>query len=167
MIMLTVGTTSFPFKRLLRAVDQTLVNSESKEKLIAQIGTSDYRFDYKNTQIFSELSFGKILDYLTRARLVIAHGGAGTVFLALKYAKNKPLIVPRSRREGEHVDDHQIFFTKYMAKKNLIKVVYPDEDLLEKIRDFIERSEKNIYNEKKSSRRRLVERLTEYTEGFK
>ncbi len=104
MIFLTVGTTKYPFKRLLQSVDDFLVNSKAKEKLIAQIGSSDYHFLYRFAETYNEVSFKKMINYLSKARLVICHGGAGTLLMVLRYAKNQPLVFPRMARFKEHVD---------------------------------------------------------------
>ena len=167
MIFLTVGTTKFPFSRLLKGVDKALVSSETKEKLIAQTRSNIFKFSYQNTEKFSEIPFPKMIFFLSRARTVITHGGAGTILLALKYTKNKPLVVPRSKRLNEHIDDHQIFFTKFLKKKGLIEAIFPGENLVDRIGHYLQFPEKLPSEKKTSDLRRLVEKLIEYTESIK
>lgn len=62
MIFLTVGTTKFLFPRILQAIDQALILSGTKEKLIAQIGPNKYRFAFKYVKQYH--SPQNILDYL-------------------------------------------------------------------------------------------------------
>lgn len=166
MIFLTVGTTKFPFQRMLKMVDQALIASGTREELVAQIGPNNYQFSYQNTKTFSEVSFSKMVSYLSRARVVITHGGAGTIFLALKYAKGKPLVFPRSKKFNEHVDDHQVFLAQFLEKQNLIKAFFPGEDLKEKIAHCVEFPEKLPLKKRTLPSRRLTEKLVEYTESI-
>lgn len=163
MIFVTVGTTMFPFNRLLQAVDEVMRKQAEKERLVVQSGTSKYKFRYPYTNIFPELSFDKMIYYFKKARVIITHGGPATIFLALKYGKNKPLVVPRSKKLGEHVDDHQIFFAKYLEKKSLIKTVFPQENLAERIEKYIQAPEKLLSEKRIPTARKLVDRLIEYT----
>jgi len=166
MIFLTVGTTKFPFSRLIKAVDEALVNLKLGEKLIAQVGDNKYQFSYQNKEIFSEVPFPKMIFYLSRARVVIAHGGVATILLALKYAKNKPLVVPRSKKFNEHIDSHQIFFSKFLAEKKLIKVAFPDENLFAVIGDYLRHPQKLSPKKRASSRKKLIKKLIGYTESI-
>lgn len=165
MIFLTVGTTEFSFLRMLQIVDRALFNSKINEKLIVQKGINNYKFIYPNVKVFSEISFEKMIHYLSRTRLIITHGGAGTALLALRYAKNKPLVFPRSKSFDEHVDNHQIFFSKFLENKNLIEAILPGECLMDEIIGCIKHPEKLSLNKKKPpSLQRLVRKLIEYTE---
>lgn len=166
MIFLTVGTTKFLFSRMLKMVDKALVDCGTKEKLIAQVGPNKYHFTYQNVQYFSEIPFNKMVYYLSRARLVIAHAGMGTILLALKYAKNKPLIFPRSRKFNEHVDDHQTFFAKFLEKKKLVEVVFPDKNLDKRIITYIKFPEKFSRKRKWQRSRKLIKKLIEYTNSL-
>lgn len=167
MIFLTVGTTKFPFVRLLQAVDRALISSGLKENLIVQVGPNAYQFHYQNIKSFLEIPFPKMISYLSRARLVITHGGAGTIFLALKYAKNKSLVIPRSKKFNEHVDDHQIFLAKFLKKKKLIEAVFPDEDLATRIGDYLKFPEKLPPKRRAADLKKLVKKLIDYTESIR
>jgi UDP-N-acetylglucosamine transferase subunit ALG13 len=59
------------------------------------------------------------------ARVVIAHAAAGAVILALKLSK--PLVlVPRAKRFGEHIDDHQQQLAAALSADNqAVSVVEP------------------------------------------
>ena len=166
MIFLTVGTTKFPFNRLLKAVDCALLDLDKKEKLIAQIGESRYNFRYKNAEIFKEISFDKMIFYFEKGRVIIAHGGLGTISLALKFGKNKPLIVPRSKRFKEHVDDQQIFLAEFFKKKGLIETVLPEESLKEEVAHYIKSPDKPAKKARPSSLEKMIKQLIDYTEGI-
>ena len=49
------------------------------------------------------------------AAVVVCHGGPGTIMLASTLGK-RPIVVPRRKRFGEHVDDHQCAFTERIAR---------------------------------------------------
>lgn len=52
------------------------------------------------------------------ADLVIAHGGIGSALSALD-AGRSPVLLPRSRQHGEHVDDHQKLIAAMLADRGL------------------------------------------------
>lgn len=163
MIFLTVGTTHFGFERLLKAVDEALLELGKKELLVAQTGSNKYVFSYPYLECFQEISFGKVVDLLSKSRLVICHGGLGTVFLGLNYCRNKPIVFPRVKKFNEHVDDHQLFFVKHLGTKNLIKVVFPEDDLPKKLKGFILTPEKNDFSPKEAENS-LANNLITYTQ---
>lgn len=141
MIFLTVGTTKFPFNRLLKAVDEALISLNSKEELIVQKGESNYQFKYPKTQVFKEIPFNKMISYLKKARVVVTHGGPATIFLALRYGENKSFVVPRRKEFTEHTDNHQRFFVKYLAKKRLIKACFLGTDLVGELVSYVKEPE--------------------------
>ena len=167
MIFLTIGTTEFPFDRLLKAVDEAMCNLRLNEQLIVQSGVGDYQFKYPNVKVFKDLPFNKMVYYLKNARVVITHGGPATIFLALKYSQNKPLVVPRSEKFGEHVNNHQVIFTKDLSRRNLIKVLLPEEDLLNRIISHLDKPEKVERKGDLGGLNKLVEKLIDYTEKIK
>lgn len=164
MIFLTLGTTKFPFLRLLEAVDKALLDLAIKEKLIAQIGPNPPKFNFKNRQIYKELPFNKMIHYLSHSRVVITHGGVGTLLLALKYCQNKPLVVPRSKDWGEHVDDHQAFLAKFLNDKGLIEVAFPEDDLKVRIKKFLLVPQRLSFKKGREEAKQLIRKLIAYTE---
>lgn len=137
MIFVTLATTSFPFARLLKTLDLILIKEKSKEKLIVQDKSSSYKFKYKNVEQFSEISFPKLIKYLSKARIIITHGAPSSIFLAQKYGKNQPIIVPRNSRYQEHINNHQILFCQFLSKKDKkINVIF-EKNLKIKLKKFI------------------------------
>lgn len=123
MIFLTVGTTSYPFPRLLKVVDDSLSSLHIKEKLVAQVGVNRYNLCYKPILFFSDLSFYSMRYYISRARVIICHGGIGSLLMSLRYGKTKPFVVPRQKNFCEHVDNHQEQLCLHVFKKNIIQMV--------------------------------------------
>ena len=167
MIFVTIGTTKFPFDRLLKAVDEAMINSRAEEKLVILKGNSSFLFNYQNVKIFKELPFNKVVSYIKKSRVVITHGGPATIFLVLKFGKNKPLVVPRGKKFSEHVDDHQVFFTKFLNNRGLISCVLLQEELVGKIKDYILQPQSLIKKKNGSAREKLIKKLIAYTEQLK
>jgi UDP-N-acetylglucosamine transferase subunit ALG13 len=51
---------------------------------------------------------------LTSAQIVITHGGPATIAEA-RAAGRIPIVVPRRVAYGEHVDDHQLAYARWLA----------------------------------------------------
>ena len=56
---------------------------------------------------------------MREAAVVVCHGGPGTIMLAATMGK-RPIVVPRRKAAGEHVDDHQHAFTRRIAADGAI-----------------------------------------------
>jgi UDP-N-acetylglucosamine--N-acetylmuramyl-(pentapeptide) pyrophosphoryl-undecaprenol N-acetylglucosamine transferase len=127
-IFATMGTTKFPFDRLIRAIDQ-LPNSEDA---VIQTSVSGVR----PVRAFGVefLPFDTLTAYIRQAHIVITHGGIGSVLLARANGK-RPIVVPRLAELGEHVDDHQIAFARSMSAEGLITLVEDLDRLPEVIAD--------------------------------
>jgi UDP-N-acetylglucosamine transferase subunit ALG13 len=145
MIYVTVGSSiggNADFDRLLKKVDD--IAPSFQEEFTAQVGTS--RYIPKNMKWFDYVSYEESLEYFRRARLIIAHGGSGTIINALSFGK--PLVViPRLLRFNENTNDHQLEISKLLEQRQIAHVVYDVEDLEPVIRKTLEEfrdSEKRI-----------------------
>jgi UDP-N-acetylglucosamine transferase subunit ALG13 len=114
-ILVTIGT-SDPFDRLLAAVARL----PADEEIVAQCGTSAVHPE--NARCVTFLPFDELSALVCTARVVIMHAGAGSVLTALA-AGRRPVAVPRLRRYGEAVDDHQVEFGRSLAAAGLITLV--------------------------------------------
>ena len=74
------------------------------------------------------IGFDEMHNYVKQANIVITHGGPGSIFLPLQY-KKIPIVVPRQKEYEEHVDNHQVLFTKRLEKMKKVLPVYNIEDL--------------------------------------
>jgi len=130
MIFLTVGT-QFPFDRLVRAVDEAFDNGVIDEKVFAQIGQTSYK--PHNFEFVASLEKKLFDERLKQASSIISHAGMGTITMAL--SNHKPLLVmPRLKRYGEVVNDHQLAIAKKFSELGHILVAYDVEDLPDSIR---------------------------------
>ena len=112
MIFLTVGTL-FGFDRLVRAVDEAIAEGSITDTVFAQIGPGSYTPREMDHVVYLEKE--EFDETFHRCEGMISHAGMGNISLALK--QEKPLlVVPRLRRYGEHVNDHQ-YETAYKFEK--------------------------------------------------
>jgi UDP-N-acetylglucosamine transferase subunit ALG13 len=132
MIFLTVGT-QFSFDRLVKAVDELVGANGVDEEIFAQIGKSSYR--PRHFEAASELEKGVFDEYFGRADGIISHAGMGTITMALE--RKKPLLVmPRLRRYGEVVNDHQVAIARKFEELHYLLVAYDEADLPVKIEEL-------------------------------
>lgn len=128
MIFVTIGTQQQNFKRLFDYINKI----DTDEEIIVQKGKSNYAFN-DGIKSFDFLSYDDMNKYLKKARIVIAHGGGGTIFKALKM-KKKIIVVPRLAKYKEHINDHQLEFSMYLKKMNYCLVALSFEEFVESLR---------------------------------
>ncbi|MCL2101828.1 MAG: beta(1,3)galactosyltransferase EpsH, partial [Fibromonadales bacterium] len=130
MIFVITGTQKFGFNRLLKAIDELLADGKINEKVFAQIGCSKYiPRNYEYIQFLPTLEFNR---HVSEASLIVTHSGGSAINTSLK-ANKRVVAVPRLRKFGEHVDDHQLEIAKEYGKANLLEVCYDVEKLGEHI----------------------------------
>ncbi|PWG64458.1 PssE/Cps14G family polysaccharide biosynthesis glycosyltransferase [Bifidobacterium callitrichidarum] len=117
MIFITLGSQKFQFDRLLKAVDELVASGVITEPVFAQSGYSDYQpKHYEFKQFLDRDEFGV---QMSKADIVITHGGTGAIIGAVKKGK-KVIAVPRLAKYGEHVDDHQLQLIKEFKQMGII-----------------------------------------------
>lgn len=131
MIFVTLGTQDKPFKRLVEAVNKYSLN-HPEEDIIVQLGCTTYQSD--TMKLFDYIPSDKMEHYFSNADIIITHGGVGSILEAIK--KNKKVIaVPRLKKFGEHVNDHQTQIVSVFADMNYIIACNDLKLLEEKIDD--------------------------------
>ncbi len=120
-VFVTVGMNEAPFDRLLTAVGRL-----RGERVVAQCGSSAVR--PQSAVCFDYLPSGELERLIDSARVVVSHGGIGSVALALAHGR-RPVVVPRLHRFGEAVDDHQVFFARQLEAAGLATIVEDVERL--------------------------------------
>lgn len=130
MILVTVGTEKFSFNRLMGWIDnmiqQNLIQPD-QEEIIIQYGSCSIL--PQGTNNFSVLPAEEFNGLVSKARLIIAHCGEGTIDLLSTITKPF-VLVPRSSKYQEHVDDHQIELADALADQG-IPIANSSQDLLE------------------------------------
>lgn len=132
LILVTLGTQLQPFTRLLDAIE----NANIDEEIIVQAGLTKY--ESKKMKIFDFVSYEEMEELVKKARIIITHGGTGSIVEPLK--KDKVIIgCARLKKYGEHVDDHQTELIGIFSEEGHI-LEYKDGDnlgeILEKAQNF-------------------------------
>lgn len=141
MIFVTVGSQKFQFNRLLNEIDKLIEENKLTEEVFAQTGYSDYipkNYNYKDF-----LDRDEFKNIMEKCDKVITHGGTGAVIGAVKEGK-KVIAIPRLKKYGEHVDDHQVEIVNQFSNMNLIFKADDVDYIFDIIRD-IENKEFNTY----------------------
>ena len=112
MLFCTVGTHEQPFDRLIRAVDAYA--RESGEECFCQIGYSTY--EPVSCAWERLIPYARMSELFDRADVVVCHGAPATFMEVLRRGK-APVVVPRSERFGEHVNDHQVAFVRQVEAR--------------------------------------------------
>jgi UDP-N-acetylglucosamine transferase subunit ALG13 len=128
LIFVTVGTHGQQFNRLLESVDAL----PASQQRIVQYGCSTYKIKHGSAYRFIE--FDEVVSLMSRAEVVVSHGGVGSIVLALA-AGQRPVVAPRLHRFGEHVDDHQLEVAESFARAGKVIPFMPGDDLMAKIAD--------------------------------
>lgn len=138
MILLTVGT-SKPFDRLVLAMDELVASGAVKEKVFAQIGVEGTRPRHMEfTELLEKPEFDELLG---RASFVVSHAGMGTITMCLEQGK-RLIVMPRLRRYGELVNDHQISTARRFESLGHVLAAYEPGDIarrLEEVASFVPR----------------------------
>lgn len=114
MIFVTVGTHEQPFDRLVKKVDELKMCGVIKEDVFIQTGFSTYEPKYCR---WSKLiPYQKMIQCVENARIVITHGGPASFIMPLQMGKI-PIVVPRQKEFGEHVNNHQVEFARNVAER--------------------------------------------------
>jgi len=118
-IFVTVGTIKpYGFDRLLEAVDRVT----SDDDVTWQIGESGYAPSHGTVK--RSMPRSELVEHLEHCDVVVAHAGVGSILGALA-AGRVPVIAARSRRFGEHIDDHQQDIARLLAARGLVRHIDP------------------------------------------
>lgn len=114
MIFVTVGTHEQPFNRLVKYVDNLKKDGIIDEEVIIQTGYSTYEPKYCKWQKL--YPYQEMVKLVAEARIVITHGGPSSFIMPLQIGKT-PIVVPRRADFNEHVNNHQVAFSKSVAER--------------------------------------------------
>jgi len=132
LLLVTVGTDHHPFDRLVRWVDGWLGSAEGRAaglRCLMQTGTSaPPRSQAGAAQWQAYLEFEALQAAMRDAAAVVCHGGPGTI-LGARHMGAVPIVVPRQHRLGEHVDDHQVAFSRRLAAEGSVFLAESAADL--------------------------------------
>src|SRR5262249_1703039 len=122
LVFVTVGNATQGFFRLLEVVDSLAGEGFFKgEAVLIQSGNSmDFRAIHCKQQAF--LPPDLFAQLIWEAKIVVCHGGAGTLYHVFRAGK-VPVVMPRRKKYGEHVED-QLELVKALARENRIIPAY-------------------------------------------
>jgi len=143
-VLVTVGNATQPFSRLLEAVDRLIGEGVfNHAPVLIQCGHAG-GFQARHCEQRDFLAMDEFVGALRQAELVIAHGGAGTLFHLLQAGK-VPIVMPRRAQYGEHVDDHQYELVQALSEEGRVIPAYEAVDLpaaIEQARQWNGRAER-------------------------
>jgi UDP-N-acetylglucosamine transferase subunit ALG13 len=126
LLFATVGAT-LPYPRLVQAVASLKAQGAIEEEVLIQRGIGAP--EPSGVTSFETTPFEEMLEIMKRARIVVCHGGTGSLITALREGCHV-IAMPRSFAEGEHYDDHQRQITEAFCERGLIQCAWSEADLL-------------------------------------
>ena len=143
--MVLLGTQNNDFFRLLSEIEKNIKLGNINEPVIVQAGYTKFKSDCM--RIFSMIPKEKLEDYVSKSNFVITHAGVGSIEMALKYNK-KVIAVPRLKKYGEHVNDHQIEIEKEFNHRGWILGIDDVSELGDALKKMPKFIPKKYYNNK-------------------
>jgi UDP-N-acetylglucosamine transferase subunit ALG13 len=126
-IFVTVGNATQGFRRLLDAVDQfTGDGLFPNDDVFIQSG-NNREFIPVHCKHEPFLSMEDFTVKIREAAVVVCHAGA-TLFQVIQAGK-VPVVMPRRKKYGEIIDDHQLELTQALAQEGRIIPAYEPEEL--------------------------------------
>jgi UDP-N-acetylglucosamine transferase subunit ALG13 len=124
-VLVIVGTDHHPFNRLITWVNNWLTyHPDDRARFFVQWGAASVRPECPGAQFVTTDELGSLLQ---GARVIVCHGGGGSISDAWDRGQ-LPIVVPRTPRLSEHVDDHQITFTQRLAELGRVRVARSETD---------------------------------------
>ena len=143
MILVLLGTQNNSFIRLLEAIQKNIDNKVITDEVIVQAGFT--KFESKDMKVIDFIDKEELSKLQDRADLIITHGGVGSIISSLKKGK-KVIVVPRLKKYGEHVNNHQIQIARRFEQEGYVKHVINLkhlEKVIKSIDSFIPRPYEN------------------------
>ena len=131
MIFVTLGTQDKPFTRIIQAVEQAVIDGKITDEVVVQSGNTKY--ESKVLNVLNYVPFDEFNNYLAKADIIITHGGVGSILNALKL-KKKIIAVPRLKKYGEHINDHQLQVIQKMTQQGYILSCEDENEIENKVK---------------------------------
>lgn len=114
-VLVVVGTDHHPFDRAVAWADQW-AHAHPGRTVVVQHGSSTAPVEAEGVDFFTPVDLAA---RMAEAQVVITHGGPGTISAA-RAAGHKPIVLPRDPKFDEHVDDHQMRFSRWAEEHGLV-----------------------------------------------
>mgnify|MGYP000349572579 CR=1 FL=1 len=129
-ILITVGTAASPFNRLLQYADEAIASLSTEVTGVCQGGSGSIHprgLEFRETLTRAEFDIE-----ITKADVVICHAGVGTIWTALREG-HSPLVVPRLKLHGEHVNDHQLQIVEALYQEGRLVFIQGVEQMRQQL----------------------------------
>lgn len=113
-VLVVCGTHHQPFDALVREAASLV---DAGHAVTIQRGTSTV--DPRGCTVVDVVSPAALSALADAADVIVGHAAPGVVFLAWERGRC-PVLVPRRRHAGEHVDDHQVAFAARVAGRAVV-----------------------------------------------
>lgn len=134
-LFVTVGTDYHRFDRLVEWLDEWLATDPEVGQIVLQRGTSSQS---KRIDSIDYLQRAQLIKEFQQATVVVCHGGPATI-LECRSNGIVPIVVPRERRFGEHVNDHQVDFCERLNAHGEIQMARTKNDFFTFLEHSVER----------------------------
>lgn len=114
LVAVFLGTDHHPFDRLLAWADD--LQRQGRFRFHVQHGATRLPPGLTGLPLMTPAAMS---DLLERAHAVVTHGGPGSIMDAREHG-HVPVVVARDPRHGEHVDDHQMRFSRFLVRTGLV-----------------------------------------------
>ena len=158
MILVSLGTQDREFTRLLQAIEREIINGNIKEKVIVQAGETKFISEYM--EIFDLIPSQEFLKLLDECRILICHGGVGTIIDGLNRHK-KIIAAARLKEYGEHQNNHQKQIIHEFTEKKLILELDQFDQLNEKLKE----AEDFVPGNYESNTPQFIQSINHYLDG--
>jgi UDP-N-acetylglucosamine transferase subunit ALG13 len=124
LIFATVGTHHQPFERFV----QTALTLAAGTALVLQHGHTPRVASDPSVRWCQWLAPEEMDALMREAAVVITHAGVASIVDAVRVG-HRPIVVPRRKHLGEHVDDHQLQIVSALAELSIVTPLYDGIDL--------------------------------------
>lgn len=125
LVFVTVGSDHHRFDRLMEWTEEWLAGMGGGVECVVQHMTSRLPSGAYGQQMYPR---DHMLDLMRSATVVVGQGGPGTIMDA-RSSGRLPVVVPRLSKLSEAVDDHQVAFTRRLARDGYVKIAESEATL--------------------------------------
>jgi len=155
MIFVTIGTQKYDFNRIFDYINDYVTD----EEILVQKGKSRYKFR-KGIKVVDFLSYEEMEKVFKKARVIVTHGGVGTIYKALCLGK-KVIVIPRLKKYKEHINDHQFDICKYLEEKGLCVMVTSRDEFIKAMEEIEKKKFKKYINHQEEFAKKMKEQIDE------
>jgi UDP-N-acetylglucosamine transferase subunit ALG13 len=122
-IYVTLGTHEQPFTRAL----DVIAEAAALDDLVVQHGHTKPIDLGGGVEWRAFVRYGEATKFMEDSSAVVSHAGVGCLMSAIA-AGHVPVALPRLRRYGEHVDDHQMQIAERLSTDGLAIICHSSEE---------------------------------------